>query len=198
MNIHVVAEGLLEIPVAYRLIAFCGHHHGKIFELRGAGNIKKTANIYARLANAETAVLFLTDFMDSQCPCPIAARNQYFGKSASKIHQNVLLRFAVNELESWLLADHKNFSKLLGIEAQKISSTPDMLPDPKKYIANLARLSPKKAIKSDLISTSGRQGRLYVPKMEKFIIESWNIEAAMLRSPSLGRCINRLRALNPS
>lgn len=195
MKIHVVAEGRLEIPVACRLIAFCGHRCGTVYALRGSGNIGKTAVAYASLANTETAVFILTDFMDSGSPCPIAARNRYFGKSAADIHQNILLRFAVNELESWLLADYKNFSNLLGIREEKISSQPDMLPDPKKHIAELARLSPQKAIKADLISASGRQGRLYIPKMERFINDVWNIEAAMQCSPSLARCIARLRGL---
>ncbi|WP_165178187.1 DUF4276 family protein [Desulfovibrio sp. ZJ369] len=197
MKIHVVAEGRLEIPVACRLIAFCGHQRGTVYELRGSGNIKKKAVTYARLANAETAVLILTDLMDSGSPCALAARSRYFGRRAAGIPPNVLLRFAVKELESWLLADHENFSKLLGIRAGKISSQPDVLPDPKKYIAKLASLSPQKAIKADLISASGRQGRLYIPKMEEFINESWDIKAAMRRSPSLKRCINRLRELHP-
>jgi len=32
--------------------------------------------------------------------------------------------------------------------------------------------------------------------MEKFINEGWDIEAAMRRSPSLNRCVARLRSLN--
>lgn len=196
MKIHVVTEGKLEVSVATRLIAFCGHNRGTVYAVRGFGNIEKKAADYACLAADETAVLVLTDFMDSKSPCPIAARKRYLGKRAAAIHQNFLLRFAVNELESWLLADHRNFAKLLGVRADKIASQPDMLPDPKKHLAELARLSPQKAIKADLISATGRQGRLYLPKMEKFINETWDIEAAMRRSPSLNRCVARLRSLN--
>lgn len=196
MKIHIVTEGKLEVPVAKRLIAFCGHSRGMVYSVKGFGNIGKAATTYACLADNETAVLVLTDFMDSKSPCPVAARKRYLGKQAASIHQNFLLRFAVNELESWLLADHKNFARLLGVRADKISSQPDILPDPKKYIAELARLSPQKAIKADLISATGRQGRLYLSKMEKFINEGWDIEAAMRRSPSLNRCVTRLRNLN--
>lgn len=196
MKIHVVTEGKLEVPVAKRLITFCGHSLEKLYTVRGFGNIEKKAADYACLADDETAVLVLTDFMDSKSPCPLAARKRYLGKRAATLHQNVLLRFAVNELESWRLADHRNFARLLGVRADKIASQPDRLPDPKKHIAELARLSPQKAITADLISTTGRQGRLYLPKMEKFIHERWDIEAAMRRSPSLHRCVARLRDLN--
>lgn len=195
MKIHVVTEGKLEVPVAKRLIAFCGHSRGTIYQVKGSGNIKKEAATYACLADTETAVLVLTDFMDSDSTCPIAAKKSYLGKRIASIHQNFLLRFAVNELESWLLADHKNFAGLLGVRADRISSQPDSLPDPKKHIAELARLSPQRAIKADLISATGRQGRLYLPKMEKFINDGWDIEAARRRSPSLNRCIVRLCSL---
>ena len=196
MKIHVVTEGKLEVPVAKRLIAFCGHSWLTPYSVRGVGNIEKKAAAYACLADDETAVLVLTDFMDSKSPCPVAARNRYLGEQAAAMHPNFLLRFAVNELESWLLADHRNFAKLLKVRADKIASQPDMLPDPKKYIAELARLSPKKTIKADLISATGRQGRLYLPIMVKFVNEVWDIEAAMQRSPSLNRCVARLRSLD--
>ena len=178
------------------MIAFCGHSWGIIYPVKGFGNIRKAVTAYACLADTETAVLVLTDFMDSGSPCPLAAKKSYLGKRAASIHQNFLLRFAVNELESWLLADHKNFAGLLGVRADKISSQPDSLSDPKKHIAELARLSPQKAIKADLISVTGRQGRLYLPKMEKFINDTWDIEAARRRSPSLNRCIARLCSLD--
>ncbi len=193
MKIHIVAEGKLEKNVAYRIIEFCGHHRGTVYRLKGSGNIGKKAAAYASLADAGTAVPALTDFMDTGSPCPATAPKSYLGNAHA--HQNFLLRFAVNELESWLLADHKNFSKLLGVREDKISPEPDKLPDSKKHLAELARLSPRKAIKADLISASGRQGQLYIPRMEKFISESWDIEAAMQRSPSLNRCITRLRGL---
>lgn len=196
MKIHVVTEGKLEVPVAKRLIAFCGHSRGTIYPVRGYGNIGKAAGTYACLADDETAVLVLTDFMDSKSPCPVAARKRYLEKCTSVIHPNFLLRFAVNELESWLLADHDNFARLLGVRANKIASQPDMLPDPKRHIAELARLSRQEAIKKDLISATGRQGKHYLPIMEKFINEAWDIEAAMRRSPSLNRCVARLRSLN--
>ncbi len=196
MKIHVVTEGKLEVPVAKRLIAFCGHSRGWIYQVRGSGNIKKKAKIYANLADAETGVFVLTDFMDSGFSCLIDARQKYLGTDVAAIHPNFLLRFAVNELESWLLADHKNFAQLLGVKPEKISSQPDMLQDPKKHIAELAHLSPRKAIKSDLISDSCKQGRLYLPKMEMFVNKVWDIEAAMRRSPSLNRCVTRLRSLD--
>lgn len=65
MKIHVVTEGMLEKPVAHRLIAFCHHSCGTVYPLNGAGNIANRVAAYAALADEATAVLVLTDFMDS-------------------------------------------------------------------------------------------------------------------------------------
>ena len=97
--------------------------------LLGGGSPTSSTLIYTKdltlpITNDETAVLVLTDFMDSKSPCPVAAKMSYLGKKAADVSQNFLLRFAVNELESWLLADHTNFARLLGIRSEKISPTP--------------------------------------------------------------------------
>lgn len=198
MIVHIVSEGLLEAPVARKLIAFCGLQQGTAYGVRGFGNIKRKIKKYeASLVTQESAVLVLTDFMDSKCPCPIVAKQSYLGRSAGS-SPHFLLRFAVPELESWLIADYKNFSQLLGVKEEKISVQPDTLIDPKKHIASLARLSRRKMIKEDLMSSSGTQGRLYIEIMTNFITKNWNVTTAMSRSPSLARCVNRLRELNPN
>ncbi|MBQ3060253.1 MAG: hypothetical protein IJD16_08090 [Desulfovibrio sp.] len=69
MKIHIVAEGDLEIPVARKLIMFCGHRPGNRYVLRGFGNVEKNAASYACLLEEGVAVLVLTDFMDAKSPC---------------------------------------------------------------------------------------------------------------------------------
>lgn len=123
MNIHIVCEGKLEVLVARRIIEFCGHICGYKYNLKGSGNIKKEAVKYKDLAINQTAVLVLTDFMDSDSICPLEAKKKYLGDYYTSIHPNFLLRFAVNELESWLLADRKNISCMLGVKKEKNSHT---------------------------------------------------------------------------
>lgn len=198
MKIHIVAEGLLDASAAEKIIRFCGHSCGTPYVLRGSGNIKKTATTYAELVSDTTAVLVLTDLMDSGSPCPKEAKKLYLEGLSTSYPQHFLLRFSVKELESWLLADYKNFSQMLSIKENKISSHPDLLEDPKKHIASLARCSRKKVVREDLVSSKGRQGREYIPIMTDFVVNHWNISLAMLRSPSLARCIKRLRELTPA
>lgn len=192
MKIHIVAEGKLEIPVAKKIIRFCGHSCGTPYYLRGAGNVRNDAITYATLASEDAAVLVLTDFMDSKCNCFIEARNLYTGNSNGNISPHFLLRFAVNELESWLLADHTSFSRLIGVNQRSMPLDPDKIADPKKYIANLVYNLSGMRYKSDLITRRGRQGRLYIDKMTEFVENKWNISRAKERSPSLARCLKRL------
>lgn len=192
MKIHIVTEGILEIPVAKRLIGFCGHTLGTIYPLRGAENVKNKAIKFTSLTSEDTAVLVLTDFMDSKCNCIIDAINLYMRNNSRNCTTNFLLRFAVNELESWLLADHTNFSRLLGVSQGSLTPEPDRIADPKKYIANLVYNLSRMRYKSDLITKRGRQGRLYIDKMTEFAENKWNISRAKERSPSLARCLKRL------
>lgn len=192
MKIHIVAEGKLEIPVAKKLINFCGHSSGTEYSLRGAENVRRKAIKYASLASTNTAVLVLTDFMDSRCNCIIEALNIYLGSITENTTTNFILRFAVNELESWLLADHINFSRLIGVPKRNLPPEPDKIADPKKYIANLVYRLGMIRDKQDLITVRGRQGRLYIDIMTDFIENKWNISRAKERSPSLSRCLKRL------
>lgn len=174
---------------------FCEYSCENKYCLKGSGNIKEKSVKYECLASDQAAVLVLTDFMDSNCDCIVTARRRYLGKRSKSIHQNFLLRFAVNEMESWLLADRKNIASLLGVHEKKIPLDPDMEVDPKKRLADLAHLSRKKIIKEDLFAKNGRPGQRYLEIMEKFVNNDWDIEGAMKHSQSLWRCVTRLRGL---
>lgn len=193
MKIHYIVEGQLEISVAKKLITFCNHQIGICYYLRGFGEIKKKAKHYFPIADNRNAVLVLTDFMDAEAKCATLAKKKYIG--VVNIPQNFLLRFAIPELESWLLADKENFAKLLGVKINKLSDSPETIPDPKKYLASLAHLSRKKCIKNDFISSSGKQGVFYIPILTGFVQKTWDIDIAMKNAPSLKRCIKRLREI---
>lgn len=196
MKIHFVVEGELEYFVARKILLFCGHQIGTPYKKQGSGNIQKQAYIYANLVQGDVGVLVLTDFMDTKCPCATQALKVY--RHEKRMPSNFIIRFAVPELESWLLADRANFSNLLGVSPAKLPAQPDTLSDPKKTIGQLARLSRKKDIKEDLVTSSGRQGRRYIPLMQRFVEKEWDIEAAMKASSSLARCIARLREIKPA
>ena len=103
---------------------------------------------------------------------------------------------AVREAEAWVLADREGFATFAGIPANKISSTPESLSDPKQELINLVRRSRNKRLAAELVPVQGSAvsiGPLYNERMGQFVREHWNVDAAIARSPSLERTFARLQ-----
>lgn len=198
MIVDLVLEGLLEEPVARKIVFFCGHNVGDCFGKNGFVFIKEKSYRYHSITKKGNAVFVLTDFADSKCPCIVEACHQYLITHIAKPDNKFLLRFAVAELESWLLADRMGISNYLGVPTNKIPVSPDTETDPKQLLVNLARKSKRKGIKSALVPSKyhgGVVGPNYRSTMQKFIENVWDIESARKNSPSLERCVSRLMSL---
>lgn len=196
MIVHLVTEGWLEQFIGARLLAHCGHTQGLVYNLGGCHQIRVKAIHYRFKACTEAAVLVLTDFRDAQCACLLQAVEAYtMGKD---IPPTYLLRFAVQELESWLLADRKNLARYLGISVNMLPQNPDEESHPKRKIINLARRSGRKKVLEAMVPDErhgGAEGPGYSSFMQNFILKYWGIEAAVTHSSSLERCVRRLRVL---
>ena len=102
-------------------------------------------------------------------------------------HPNLLVRIAVREVESWLLADAANLSSYLSISARWVPDDPDNLPDPKQALINLAARSRSADIRSRLVPKQGstaRQGRDH-NSLSTFVNSAWDVDLARSKSPSL-------------
>ncbi len=60
-------------------------------------------------------------------------------------------RVAVRAVEAWLFADAESIALFLGVTRSQIRSQPEMLPDPKQTLVELARKSPRKEIRQDMV-----------------------------------------------
>lgn len=195
MLVDVLLEGKLEEFVADRLLAHCGHSRGTFYGGEGCEYVRKAAAGFSYRAGPDCAVLVLTDFMDAGTECVPQALHDYVLRERSYPPSCFLCRFAVNELESWLLADRKSLAAFLGIAEARITRFPDEVPDPKKELVRLAARSPRAGVRQGIVPEKGHKGavaRLYVQTMAGFVAEHWNIEAAAAASPSLARCVRRL------
>lgn len=198
MKINLILEGLLEEPVARKLVEHCGHTVGTIHGRQGCSYIKSNAHKYHSMALAGNAVFVLTDFMDSGCDCIVDARNKYLLQHLPQPDSKFLLRFAVAELESWILADRNGLSAFLCVHIDNITKTPDLESDPKKTMVAIARRSTKNKIKQSIVPSKKHGGPVapgYRGAMQTFVLEHWDIESAITLSPSLERCVNRLNEL---
>lgn len=193
MVIDILVEGPLDEAVAQRLILHAGHKAGTTFGKHGISTLRQKAsgfNIRARYGNP---ILVLVDFVDTGLDCPPAVPTIWLPDRAS----GLLLRVVVNEIESWLLADHQGIAEFLGLPSAMVPTDPEHIADPKQTLVNLARRSRRKAAQALVpkpgISASVGPG--YVGEMQAFVLQHWNIDVARQRASSLDHCILRLAEL---
>ncbi len=195
MVIDILVEGPLDEAVARRLIHHTGHQAGTTFGKQGVSYLRQKVAGFNVRASYGNPMLMLVDFMDTGLDCPPAVLPAWLPNRSSKL----LLRVVVNEIESWLLADHLGIGSLLGISGAVVPDDPERLADPKQTLVNLARRSRRKAAQA-LVPQQGISavvGPGYVSEMQAFVAQRWNIEAARRRAASLDRCLLRLAELHP-
>lgn len=140
-----------------------------------------------------TKVMPVLCIADTDRACPVDCLKKWLPQ---KSPVNFLLRLAVTESESWVLADREGLAHFLGIAASKIGRTPDELPDAKRHLLQLARQSKVKLYRQEMVNASGdKPGTGYNLHLTTFVREHWNPQAAAASSPSLGRAMRRLQQL---
>ena len=189
----------MEEAVAEQLLPFCGHRLGVVYGKRGYAYVQEMAAKFYHLATKYSGVLVLTDFRDAKTNCVADALQEYIWHRLPEPPRTFLCRFAVNELESWLLADYEGLAKFLSVATSRLPPQPEKEEFPKRTLVNLARTSQKRRIREGIAPPSGHRAAVgpdYMPLMREFIADFWDIAAAMRRAPSLGRCVRRLRELS--
>ena len=198
MIINLLAEGYIEEFVASRLLPFCGHEIGVVYGKQGSNYVRKKASYFRFKATNETGVLVLTDFRDTGTACIPDALEEYVLGKLPFPPKTFLCRFAVSEIESWLLADREGMAKFLGVATSRLPHHPEKEEYPKKTLVKLACSSRVKRIRNGLAPPPGHRAEVgpeYTVLLHEFIRNSWDIESAMSRSESLKRCVHRLQTL---
>lgn len=150
----------------------------------GFGYLRSRMDSWRQMANRQIVVV-LTDL--DTAACSLALLRDWLG-TEWPCPQNLLLRIAVREVESWLLADHDAFEKLIGKKG-RLPIDPDELPDPKRHLLGLAQKAPR-AVREDLVAQQGavaNQGVGYNRRLVEWVQAEWSPERAAARSPSLLR-----------
>lgn len=157
----------------------------------GAGYLSSRMESWRQLAQRQVVVI-LTDL--DQVACPVALKNEWLGKRP--VPADLMLRIAVREVESWVLADHHAMRKLIGAKGT-LPPAPDNLPDPKQHLLKLAK-SASRRVRDDLVKETNAvasQGTGYNNRLTAWVRSEWCPERAAQRSPSLQRTRNRLSEL---
>src|SRR5262249_48888889 len=150
------------------------------------GLLKSKIAAYCNMAK-RTPFLLITDLDDTACaPSLISSWLGYVSPP-----ENFMFRVAVREVEAWLFADQVSIKPLLG-EHAKVPRNPDIVPDPKEFLLNLARNAPRE-VRRDLLPERGSiasQGIGYNQRLCNYVNNLWS--PARARSESLSRVIRRL------
>ncbi|MCL2129055.1 MAG: DUF4276 family protein [Treponema sp.] len=153
----------------------------------GKGKVKKQIKAYNNAA--QHGYYFVIADLDNEYECAPSLIHKWL--SPEQANNKLLFRIAVHEIESWLLADKKNFSAFFSISHELIPSEPDKEIDPKSIIVSLAKKSRKRDIREAIVPIDNYAliGPGYNSVFQNFIQNFWSIASARKNSPSLDGAI---------
>jgi len=195
MVIDLLVEGIIDEIVGCKVLQFCGHKPGTTYGKKGWTYIRDKLfgfNVRAQYGNP---ILVLVDFMDTGFMCPPELVRYWLPDRCPKL----LLRVVVREIESWLLADRLTIADFLRVPLARVPYNPDQIPDPKQTLVNLARRSRSRRIREEIVPSWGSSsgvGPGYNIMIAEMVQNYWDVGRASAVSPSLNRCIKRLRELD--
>jgi Domain of unknown function (DUF4276) len=155
----------------------------------GAGYLRSRVSNFCQLARRDL-VLVITDLDHLDCAPTLLGR--WLAETPKPT--SFLLRVAVREIESWLMADSQSMADFLGIPQARVPRDVEHVADPKRTLLELARRASKE-IRSDLLpsrNSAAKQGLGYNDRLTYFTNERWDIQRARDNSDSLNRAITRL------
>jgi hypothetical protein len=156
----------------------------------GWGYLQSNLTAFA-LASKTIPHVVLVDLDDSEC-APMKVKDWL--SKIPKAH-NLMLRIAVTEVESWLLADFDGLMEYLHVPNQVSSQSCETIRYPKEVIVAYASKSRLGEIKRDMCPLRERMGAVgpgYQSLMRSFARDVWNFEEASKASPSLSSAIAAL------
>jgi hypothetical protein len=193
MPVNVLVEGPTDEPVARKLLEHVGLEVGTIYGRKGKAYLLERVPIYNQAAHFTPWFVLVDLDMDEQCPSQ--AIQHWLSHPASCMR----FRVAVRSVEAWLMADRESMASFLAVSTSKIPQQPDLEPNPKQTLINIARTSRSKSIREDLVPRQGsgaKVGPLYLTRLTDFTTQQWEPAKGAMHSQSLRRCIHALSTLN--
>lgn len=132
---------------------------------------------------------------DTDHQCPVELLHRWMPPHAA--HDQFVLRLAVSEAESWVLADREGSADFFGVALRHIPRNPELEPDAKRVVLGIARRSKKRLIRVEMISPAdpSKPGNGYNHHLRRLVSENWQSTRASANSTSLRRAIERILAL---
>lgn len=192
MTVSLVVEGDSDLPVARKLITDARLEAWLELDCAGKSYLDRHLPSYNNAAKGSP--WFVLRDLDNDAPCASA-----FLKGLNfEVSKWMCFRLAVRELEAWLLADSKGFSRFFEVREDLIPRDPDLERDPTLTIVDLARKSRSSRVRSGMAPARGscaQVGELYEAMIIEFGTRQWSLARAAQHSESLRRARRALRQL---
>ena len=185
-------EGLIDEAVLTRLVGESGGELRAIYGRNGKPHLRRVLGGYNHAARFSPWVVLVDLDRDAECAPPLIAA--WLPTPAPMMR----LRVAVRAIEAWLLADRERLARFLRVSVTRLPRDPDAIPDPKRFLVDLAQGSRRRDIREDIVprTGSGRSvGAAYTSRLIEFAAGVWRPEAAAGCSESLRRCRDRIAEL---
>ena len=184
-SVSAAVEGDVDEAVLVKLASTHAVEVGRVFGRRGKQFIIERIKSYNQAAMHSPWLVLLDLDHDAVCGPAFAASLLPSPADLMK------LRIAVRAVESWLLADRKEFASFLSVKMAEIPDRPDEVDDPKGLVVELARGSRKLQTRRELVprpGTRNRVGPAYASRMIEFALYRWDPVRAEETSDSLRGC----------
>ena len=193
MHITLVVEDDLSGVVAERLVGDYLAVAQVLEVFVAGGSIKGRIPGLNHRARFNGPVLALAD-LDRPQGCPADLVRELAGGVMTE--PNFLIRIAVLEIESWILADRLAIARWMGVSANIVPRNPESLDDPKRTLVQLASRSRNRRLREGIgpvrVLGTHRTGPNYNAILGEFLAHHWNPETARHSAPSLDRAIVRI------
>jgi hypothetical protein len=190
-TVSIAAEGRTDAPVLRRLLAAVGHQTAVIHGQRGKSAIDKNLPGYNNASRFAPWLVVRDLDADAQCAGVLVAELLPLPGA------HMCFRVAVRAIEAWLMADSEALADYLRIRRNLVPASPDVLSQPRETLVALARRSPRRQIRDDMVPQAGLSrvtGPAYTSRIDEFATQHWRPSVAAGRSPSLKRSMARLAA----
>lgn len=193
--VRLLVEGPIDEVVVRRILDHLGLSCGPVYGKRGKDYIIERLPKYNQAAYYWPWLVVVD--LDQQPECAPLLVQEALPHPAP----GMCFRIAVHAIESWLLADANRLAAFLSVPLTRIPIGPDTIPDPKRFLVDLARRSHRKAIRDDMIPREGSSAQVgpgYAGRLVEFVTtaaDPWRPEVAREHSPSLTSCVEALKTL---
>lgn len=159
----------------------------------GVTKLRASLSRYVKVARHGPAVLCIAD---TDQACAVECVRDWL---PNRTPPTFMLRLAVREAESWILADRQAMADHFRVPPKRIPANPDLCDDPKQDLLGLLNRFAPAHVRREMVSHVGgqsRRGSGYNAALQQFVQTSWQPARAVEGSPSLRRAVRRLSELS--